>query len=208
MVRRRVVSLVSAMRGGAVNAGGSLRLLKSLCDGSDESRQRARRKLERGLMPNEHVVSDAKRTFSVRAVFLDVAGCSDSPCVVNLMMCPCWPGATSLASQILDFFQEETPTRTACRPPLQHRRWVFLRQRDVCGLDADQTSRVTEWNMVRQSGLFTCEWLTSALLGTEGLFFHAEFRSAVRRNDSRLAGTLSRRSCESLWPRSINKECA
>ena len=45
---------------GAVNDGGSLRLLKSLCDGSDEFRQKARRKLERGLMPNEHVVADAK----------------------------------------------------------------------------------------------------------------------------------------------------
>ena len=50
-------------RCGAVNAGGSLRLLKSLCDGSGESRQKARRKLERGLMPNEHVVADAKRAF-------------------------------------------------------------------------------------------------------------------------------------------------
>ena len=48
---------------GAVNAGGSLRLLKSLCDGSGESRQEARRKIERGLMPNEHVVADAKRAF-------------------------------------------------------------------------------------------------------------------------------------------------
>ena len=48
---------------GAVNAGGSLRLLKSLCDGSSESRQKARRKLERGLVPNEHVVADAKRAF-------------------------------------------------------------------------------------------------------------------------------------------------
>ena len=48
---------------GAVNAGGSLRLLKSLCDGSGESCQAARRKLERGLMPNEHVVSGAKRAF-------------------------------------------------------------------------------------------------------------------------------------------------
>ena len=36
---------------GAVNAGGSLRLLKSLCGGSGESGQKARRKLERGLMP-------------------------------------------------------------------------------------------------------------------------------------------------------------
>ena len=42
---------------GAVNAGGSL------CDGSGESRQKARRKLERGLMPNEHVVADAKRAY-------------------------------------------------------------------------------------------------------------------------------------------------
>ena len=48
---------------GSVNAGGSLRPLKSLCDGSGESGQKARRKLERGLMPNEHVVADAKRAF-------------------------------------------------------------------------------------------------------------------------------------------------
>ena len=48
---------------GAVNAGGALRLLKSQCDGSGESCQKARRKLERGLMPNEHVMADAKRTF-------------------------------------------------------------------------------------------------------------------------------------------------
>ena len=48
---------------GAVNSGGALRLLKSQCDGSGESRQKARRKLERGLMPNEHVMPDAKRAF-------------------------------------------------------------------------------------------------------------------------------------------------
>ena len=48
---------------GAVNAGGALRLLKSQCDGSGESRQKARRKLERGLMPNEQVMADAKRAF-------------------------------------------------------------------------------------------------------------------------------------------------
>ena len=48
---------------GAVNTGGALRLLKSQCDGSGESRQKARRKLERGLMPNEHVMADAKRAF-------------------------------------------------------------------------------------------------------------------------------------------------
>ena len=53
---------------GAVNAGGSLRPLKSLCDGSGESRQQARRELERGLMPNEHVVADANAHFK-RAVF-------------------------------------------------------------------------------------------------------------------------------------------
>ena len=47
----------------AVNAGGSLRLLKSLCDGSGEPRQKARRKLESRLMPNEHAVADAKRAF-------------------------------------------------------------------------------------------------------------------------------------------------
>ena len=43
---------------GPVNAGGSLRLLKSLCEGSGEFRQKAKSKLERGLMPNEHVVAD------------------------------------------------------------------------------------------------------------------------------------------------------
>ena len=48
---------------GAVNAGGALRLLKSQCDGSGESRQKARRKLERGLLPNEQVMADAKRAF-------------------------------------------------------------------------------------------------------------------------------------------------
>ena len=37
----------------AVNAGGTLRLLKSLCDGTGESRQKAIRKLVRALMPNE-----------------------------------------------------------------------------------------------------------------------------------------------------------
>ena len=40
-----------------------LRLLKSQCDGSGESRQKARRKLERGLMPNEQVMADAKHAF-------------------------------------------------------------------------------------------------------------------------------------------------
>ena len=54
---------------GAVNAGGSPRLLKSLCDGSGESRQKARRRLERGLMPNQHVMAGAKSAFQVRAFF-------------------------------------------------------------------------------------------------------------------------------------------
>ena len=48
---------------GAVDAGGALRLLKSQCDGSGESRQKARRKQERDLMPKERVVADAKRAF-------------------------------------------------------------------------------------------------------------------------------------------------
>ena len=48
---------------GAVNAGGTLILLKSLCDGTGESRQKARRTLERCLMPNEQVTADAKRAF-------------------------------------------------------------------------------------------------------------------------------------------------
>ena len=54
---------------GAVNAGGSLRQLKSLCDGSGESRQKSRHNLERGLMPNEHVVADAKRALRACSVF-------------------------------------------------------------------------------------------------------------------------------------------
>ena len=40
-----------------------MKLLKSQCDGTGGSRQKARRKLERGLMPNEHVTVDAKRAF-------------------------------------------------------------------------------------------------------------------------------------------------
>ena len=55
---------------GAVNAGGSLRLLKSLYEGSGETRQKARRRLERGSMPNEHVVAGAKRAFSTRGFSL------------------------------------------------------------------------------------------------------------------------------------------
>ena len=38
-------------------------LLKSLCDGTGESRQKARRQLERALMPNEQVTADVKRAF-------------------------------------------------------------------------------------------------------------------------------------------------
>ena len=48
---------------GAVNAGGSLRLLKSQCDVSGESRRKARRKIERGLMLNAQVPADARRSF-------------------------------------------------------------------------------------------------------------------------------------------------
>ena len=68
---------------GAVNAGGSLRPLKSLCDGSGEARKKARRKLERGLMPNEHGVADGAQCKRAQ-YFLDVVGCPDSPCIVNL----------------------------------------------------------------------------------------------------------------------------
>ena len=57
---------------GAVNA-----------DGSGESRQKARRKLERGLMPNEHVMADAKRAFQYALFFFDVAGFS--PCTVSVI---------------------------------------------------------------------------------------------------------------------------
>ena len=42
---------------------GTLRLLKSLCDGSGESRQKLTRNLERGLMPNEQCTADATRAF-------------------------------------------------------------------------------------------------------------------------------------------------
>ena len=52
-------------RCGAVNAGGTLRLLKSQCGGTGEYRQKARRKLERGLMPNAQVTADAKRPFQL-----------------------------------------------------------------------------------------------------------------------------------------------
>ena len=34
-------------------------------------------------MPDEHVVSDAERAFCARSVFPGVAGCCDSPCIVN-----------------------------------------------------------------------------------------------------------------------------
>ena len=46
---------------GAVNARGSLRLLRSQCDGSGESRRKARRKLERGPMLNAQVLADPTR---------------------------------------------------------------------------------------------------------------------------------------------------
>ena len=48
---------------GAVNAGGSLRLLKSQCDGTGESRRKAWRKAERGLMLNALEPADARRSF-------------------------------------------------------------------------------------------------------------------------------------------------
>ena len=55
---------------GAVNVGGTLRLLKSLCDWTGESRQNARRKRERGLMPNGHVTA----VVPVRAAWQGVRG--------------------------------------------------------------------------------------------------------------------------------------
>ena len=68
---------------GAVNAGGTL---KSLCDGTGESRQKARRKLERGLMPNEQVTADAQPRILIAAhIFLDDAGRFDSPRIVNFI---------------------------------------------------------------------------------------------------------------------------
>ena len=71
---------------GAVYAGGTLRLLKSLYDGTGESRQKTRRKLERGLMPNEQVTADAQpRIFIAAPIFLDDVGCFDSPRIVNFI---------------------------------------------------------------------------------------------------------------------------
>ena len=72
---------------GAVNAGGTLRLLKSLCDGTGESRQKAKRKLERGLMPIEQVTAEARILIAAH-IFLDFARCFDSPCIVNLICHP------------------------------------------------------------------------------------------------------------------------
>ena len=66
---------------GAFNACGSLRLLKSLCHGSGESRQKARRKLERGLMPNEHVVAGCDARILSGFIFPDV----DPLCIVNII---------------------------------------------------------------------------------------------------------------------------
>ena len=63
---------------------GTLRLLKSQCDGTGESCQKARRKLGRGLMPNEQVTAGAKRAFHLQS-FLDVDGCLDPPRTVNLI---------------------------------------------------------------------------------------------------------------------------
>ena len=60
---------------GAVNAGGSPRPLKSLCDGSGESRQKARRKLERGLVPNEQCCGRCEaHTISARSFSLTLLG--------------------------------------------------------------------------------------------------------------------------------------
>ena len=71
---------------GAVNAGGTLRLLKSLCDGTGESRQKARRKLGRGLMPDEQVYGRWEARKLIAAQFVhDVAGCFDSARSVNLI---------------------------------------------------------------------------------------------------------------------------
>ena len=64
---------------------GTLRLLKSQCDGTGESRQKARRKLERSLVPNAQVTADARRAhFNCCAHFHDAAGCFDSPCIVTI----------------------------------------------------------------------------------------------------------------------------
>ena len=54
---------------GAVNAGGTLRVVKSLCDGTGEPCQKARRELERGLKPTEQVTAGAKRAFLIAAFF-------------------------------------------------------------------------------------------------------------------------------------------
>ena len=55
----------------AVSAGGTLRLLKSQCVGSGESRRKARRKLERGLMLDTQSSGRCEARFFSR----DIAGC-------------------------------------------------------------------------------------------------------------------------------------
>ena len=55
---------------GAVNAGGSLRLLKSLCDGSGESTNMS------WQMRSAH--------FERALFFLNFSGCYDSPCIVSI----------------------------------------------------------------------------------------------------------------------------
>ena len=69
---------------GAANAGGSLRLLKSLCDGSGEFRQKARRKLVRGLKTNM-LWQMRSAGFKCAQFFLGGAGCSDLSRIVNLI---------------------------------------------------------------------------------------------------------------------------
>ena len=73
---------------GAVNAGGTLRLLKSQCDCTGESRQKARRKLERGLIPNARYGRCEARILIAAQNFLDFAVCFESPRIVNLMSHP------------------------------------------------------------------------------------------------------------------------
>ena len=68
---------------GAGNAGGTLRLLKSRCDGTGESRRKARRKLERGLITRKLRPMRGAH-FNCCAFFHDAAECLDSPRIVHL----------------------------------------------------------------------------------------------------------------------------
>ena len=54
---------------GAVNGGGTVRPLKSQCDGSGESRRKARLRLERDKIPDAHVLADEQRRHQQIQIF-------------------------------------------------------------------------------------------------------------------------------------------